>query len=145
MCDREKIHLRLHRALERLYDHDLQLIHLEVHERTTAARLAIYLQEEFPLWNVDCEYNRDGVNAKRIQEERIFPDVIVHRRDTQENLLAIEMKGHWSNRDRDDDYHKLTYLTGPEYGYSVGAHIELEEDAYRVVWFEDGEALGEVQ
>jgi hypothetical protein len=31
-----------------------------VHERSTAHRLAVHLDHQFPGWNVDCEYDRDG-------------------------------------------------------------------------------------
>lgn len=145
MCSQAEIAQKLHRALDRIYHADHVLLELEVHERTIASRLAMYLQDEFTEWNVDCEYNRDARDPKRILGRRVYPDVVVHRRNTTENLLAIEMKGCWSNEDREPDYQKLSRLTGPDFGYELGAHVELEANTFRMRWFEDGRAAGAVR
>ncbi len=44
--------------LQRLVEHDRDLLLLDANERTITGRLGVYLQELFPEWNVDCEYNR---------------------------------------------------------------------------------------
>lgn len=61
-------------------------------------------RNEFPDFDVDCEYNRDGVAPKKIghlglypddddtEAETVFPDIIVHRRGTEQNYLVIEAK-----------------------------------------------------
>ena len=83
---------------------DIDLLRLDVNERAITHRLAMYLQEEFSEWDVDCEYNRDHDQVKRIRfpeggcrpddtnAKTVFPDVIVHRRNTDQNLLVIEVK-----------------------------------------------------
>lgn len=120
---------------------DHELIEIEVHERTIAARLAMYLQDEFPTWNADCEYNRDRRRPKEILERLVYPDIIIHRRNTGANLLAIEMKGCWNGTDRDPDYRKLLHLTGPDFGYTLGAHVELEYQNYGLTWYSDGQQI----
>lgn len=68
---------------------------------------------------MDCEYNRDGVDPKRIRHlplepqdedtdaQTAFPDLIVHRRLTSENVLVLEVKKSTSARSRVTDFAKL--------------------------------------
>ena len=111
--DQQQIDCRLNTALARLECHDLDLFTYDANERSICARLAFYLQQEFPDYHVDCEYNRhhnDPRHIKRLHDENlfklagrvprldetesltVFPDIIVHRRETDENLLVIETK-----------------------------------------------------
>jgi len=138
MCDRSHIAKQLRRAISQVYDLDRTLIDIKVHERTIAARLAMYLVDLFPEWDVDCEYNRDRRKPKMILDRCAYPDVIIHRRNTGTNLLAVEMKGYWSEDDREHDYRKLAFLTGPDFEYELGVHIELGPDAFGLRWFADG-------
>lgn len=141
MCDYRTIRARLERTLERLYDHDVALFDRRVHERTIAARLAMYLQGEFPHWHVDCEYNRDDYRTKCDQDVPIFPDVIVHRRGG-DNLLALEMKAFWSRVGRAGDIRRLCEWTLPPRHYSLGAYVKLGKDSHEVLWYADGEEVG---
>lgn len=76
-------------AVQTLLDHDAYLLLADVNERTVTHRLAVYVEQAFPGWDVDCEYNRDGHDPKEIafgsgddaeHGSRAFPDVIVHKR-----------------------------------------------------------------
>ncbi len=101
---KETVESRLQRALGRLIDHDGYLLEKDVNERSISHRLAIYIEQEFAGWNVDCEYNRDQHDPKKLgirsgvvsnddlTASTVFPDIIVHKRGTNENLLVIEMK-----------------------------------------------------
>jgi hypothetical protein len=74
----------------------------KVNERSLTHKYAEYLQEEFPEWNVDCEYNRDGHDTKKIisyirkidneNARTVYPDIIIHHRGTKNNLVVIEAK-----------------------------------------------------
>ncbi|HGF5711697.1 TPA: hypothetical protein ACF25K_004907, partial [Klebsiella pneumoniae] len=89
-------------ALSELLFNDHDLLSIDANERSITFRFAMYLQLSFPGWNVDCEYNRDGVEPKRlrhlelypdsedVEAKTVFPDVIVHRRGTQQNHLVLE-------------------------------------------------------
>lgn len=126
--DQNQIHNRLNIALERLVHHDGDLIINNANERSICARLAFYLQQEFPDFHVDCEYNRhhnDPQHIKRLRDHdllelvrkkrktddidsvSVFPDIIVHRRGTNDNLLVIEAKKTTSDVDEAFDLAKL--------------------------------------
>ncbi|MCL4678252.1 MAG: hypothetical protein KJ017_06625 [Alphaproteobacteria bacterium] len=92
-------------ALEKLLVADFDLLEHDANERSISHRLAVYLESYFPGWNVDCEYNRDGHEPKRLSlqvdasvnlddshAKTVYPDIIVHKRGTDQNLLVIEIK-----------------------------------------------------
>ena len=80
------------RAIKVLFDSDGALLLNNVHERTVTARFACHLKQELPEWDVDCEYNREGHEVKRVDGSVVCPDIIVHHRNTTDNLLVIEVK-----------------------------------------------------
>jgi len=107
---KELIEKALNEAIDTLVRADFELLQQNVHERSICHRLAIYLEPYFPGWNIDCEYNRNLNVSKRLkrlmeklnippeikiddtQPPTVFPDIIIHRRNTNKNLLVIEMK-----------------------------------------------------
>ncbi len=108
------------KAIGRLLADDADLLRNDVNERSITHRLAIYVQELFPEWNVDCEYNRDHDQIKKLLNYRgrsakaddtssisVFPDVIVHKRMTNQNLLVIEVKKSTNNDPDEFDLRKL--------------------------------------
>lgn len=56
------------RAYKTLLAQDAHLLIVDANERSLTHRLAMYLQAEFPDYHVDCEYNRNGMNAKKLVE-----------------------------------------------------------------------------
>ena len=94
-------------------------------------RLGLYLQGKFSDWHVDCEYNRDGHDPKKVVlddsrfvgESSVYPDIIIHRRGPKgPNLLVIGVKtnpdGHGNEVKR--DLAKLTaYKREMAYTYAV--------------------------
>lgn len=121
------------KAVQSLLDHDAYLLRADVNERTVTHRLAIYVEHVFPGWDVDCEYNRDGHDSKRIpygsgddaeHGSRVFPDVIVHGRGTARNLVVFEVKKS-NNPDPDDtDLDKLRGYCR-HLGYQHGVFLRL--------------------
>jgi hypothetical protein len=55
------------RAIQTFLERDDYLLRFDVNERSITSLIARYLAPELADYNVDCEYNRDGVNPKRIQ------------------------------------------------------------------------------
>ena len=89
---------------------DRYLLEVDANEPCITHRLGMYLQEAFCTWHVDCEYNKDkdGRDFKRIphrdgNRKRVFPDIIVHRRGCENNLLVIEVKL-TTSKSRDDSW-----------------------------------------
>lgn len=104
-----------------------------MNERAITHRLAICVEREFAGWDVVCEYNRDGHDPKEIafgsgddaeHGRRVFPDVIDHRRGTDDNYVVFGLKK--SNNPESDkrDFEKLRgYCRQP--GYAHGVFIRL--------------------
>ncbi len=83
----------------------ITLLEVKANERSMTHKLAECLQKEFgDDWDVDCEYNRKSFDPKRLNltpvsifsddenATTVYPDIIVHNRLTQDNLLVIEAK-----------------------------------------------------
>ncbi len=110
-------------ALGMLLKNDAFLLEHDVNERSISHKLAEYLQQLFPDYNVDCEYNwqvddpcykelsftseeekqfytkTDEEKIKDKNAHTVYPDVIIHQRGhNRDNLLIIEMKK-TSNKD----------------------------------------------
>jgi len=147
MCDLAQVSAKLKRSVSKLYSHDAQLIAGKAHEQAVTACLKRYLHDEFPESDVDCEYNRDDRDPDDIKRDRdraaMRPDIVVHQRRTQTNLLAIEVKPYWSPVDRDEDFARLEHLTGNRFNYSLGAHVELGRDGPTFTWFSEGRPVGD--
>ena len=140
-------------SLQKLRRMDKDLLDININERTVTHKLAEYLQEQFPEFNVDCEYNRYRNYIKRIRNEQdrsnaisnlsdielakliwenkdadtIYPDIIVHNRGTQDNnILIIEVKK-TSNRDTGDfDKEKIKELMNRPYNYKFGLFLRIK-------------------
>ena len=124
--DEGAIRERVQGALDLLLKHDRFLLEHDVNERSITHKLAQYLQENFPGWDVDCEYNRIGnqrIDPKRLQFDvnqtstdddqgkTVYPDIIVHHRRIQDNLLVIEIKKSTNPETGDHDEQKLRAFT----------------------------------
>lgn len=124
------------RALDQLFSRDGILLELDANERSIAYRLAMYLQAELPTLNVDCEYNRDGIDPKKIQHlylvpndedteaKTVFPDIIAHVRNSENNYLVVELKKTTNTVSRDTDIAKLRGYKNA-LGYEFALFIEL--------------------
>ncbi|WP_156915952.1 hypothetical protein [Desulfatirhabdium butyrativorans] len=98
-------------AIQTLLERDGLLLTTDANERTISAQLACYLKQALPEWDVDVEYNRQGLDPKKIgiggSTELVYPDIIVHRRRSDANLLVVEMKKGDSPAPDDEDLKKL--------------------------------------
>ena len=147
------IKTRVIAAICALYRHDRELLEINTNERSITHKLAEYLQREFPSWHVDCEYNRLGRDTKKLavnvgkpsphdtEAKTVFPDIIVHRRKTDNNLLIMEVKKA-GNQDKTWDIEKLKLFTQvPEYQYQYGLFLELEQNGHsKLELYRNGES-----
>lgn len=59
-----KMENKLITAIKVLFMRDRFLLENDIHERSIAHRLGMYLQPLFSEWDVDCEYNKKEINPK---------------------------------------------------------------------------------
>jgi hypothetical protein len=159
----EELEKRVNEALAKLRENDDFLLKNEVNERTITHKLAEYLQQEFPDWNVDCEYNRYrdipkwlkvpkkkiNWNWNDVEGKTVFPDIIIHHRNltgAENNLLVIETKKSTSTVGKQFDERKLEGFTSSQYNYQFGLYIlfyvneEFKNDP-DLEWYKDGRKL----
>ncbi len=143
----------LSEALASLIEQDAVLLERGAAERAICHRLAVYLEarvnqvrRDCERWHVDCEYNLFGSNVAQTegieslrkwmavegigdetnagQAHPVYPDLIVHRRDTTTNLLVIEMKvlrPSTKRREIEFDFRKLIVFQEPDGGFEYKA------------------------
>jgi hypothetical protein len=133
---RELVELALKDALDQLLLSDGAILAMDVNERSISHRLASYLEPYFPGWNVDCEYNRNHDEPKRLNIRRrsiqsddtqattVFPDIIIHRRGTDDNFVVIEMKKTTSQETDDYDLEKLNAFK-VQLGYQFAIFVKV--------------------
>ena len=133
-------------CLQKLRRLDKYLLDINVNERTITHKLAQYLEEYIPEFDVDCEYNRfehddtdgivkrldlpkDNINWDDTDAKIIFPDIIVHKRGTQgKNILVIEVKKTSSSIPEIFDRNKLIAFTKDPYNYELGLFLKIDID-----------------
>jgi len=64
----DNIKSKISSALEELFENDAVLLVNDVAERAITSALARYIQNYFPEWDVDCEYNRNISDVKRLKK-----------------------------------------------------------------------------
>jgi len=107
----------LEAIINRLLEEEEDLFINDLAEQAISHRLAVLLENEFPDWHVDCEYNRDQDTVKKlmyaispheqIEERNVVPDIIIHKRMTTNNLLVMEIKKSTNQEPDDRDIAKL--------------------------------------
>ena len=135
--NREDIEQRIERACCGLYEQDKRLIDQESNEAGIVAdALAPRLRNEFPEWDVNTTYNREGSgdDSKRDVDGNIMvPDIIIHRPGlVGPNIAVIEIKGFWNNENRAKDEDKLRRI-GLKFNYEHLYRIELQRDGYELI------------
>lgn len=135
MCNEVKT--ALDQAIEQLIEADYEILRMDINERSISHKLALYLESFFRDWDVDCEYNRNHDDPKRLNIRRrsiqsddtqattVFPDIIVHRRGTDDNYVVIEMKKTSSQESDDYDLEKLRAFK-EQLGYRFAIFIKVK-------------------
>lgn len=154
--DFEFIEKMLNNALKKLREVDIQLLEINVNERTISHKLAEYLQQNISDLSVDCEYNRhqglikklnfphNDISIEDIDAKTIFPDIVIHKRNTDnDNLLVIEIKKSSNNQNYDFDISKIKALTNDPYNYKFGLFLEINVSggSDSLKWFKEGDLM----
>ncbi|SHH41618.1 hypothetical protein [Sporanaerobacter acetigenes] len=151
MIPKDNVESKIKEALNMLIERDKELLEIDINERTLCHRLAIYIEQLFDGYDVDCEYNRSGLgdpkkltfesiekiykngekvrmNVKDTIAKTVYPDIIVHKRKKEENLLVIEVKKSTNKMDRNIDVKKLEkYKQELKYEYAIFLLINVGE------------------
>lgn len=133
----EMVRAKIEAALDELFKNDSVLLRVDANERSITHQLAIYLKEQFQTYDVDCEYNREGIHPKRLQSFKksvmtddingstVFPDIIIHNRNEPNNHVVIEAKK--ANLNDSDDRIKLeAYKNELHYDYAFLINFPTE-------------------
>jgi len=116
------------RSLAELFMRDAHLLTVNASEQAIAAKIAQYLQPKFEGCHVDVEYNRNGDASKKVawreNLDDVYPDIIVHQRMTDRNVLAIELKKTTNPEKKIKDIQKLRAYRR-ELGYNHALFLRL--------------------
>lgn len=167
MDDRQILE-RVRNAIASFLANDADCLARGLNEVNLSANLAFHLKNEFKEYNVDAEYNGDidkpndrkalMIAKSRMSELKrdtsqddsynLRPDIIVHKRGTNENnLVVIEVKKDIHPKlEKEYDLIKLEHLTinylGNHYNYRLGIALELGTDknvgSFKETIFKDG-------
>lgn len=147
----EELNEKMISAINKLYVNDIDLFSYQtsdplICERTLSFRLGYYLQDIFRDYNVDCEYNRYFDCVKNIDEDNVYPDIIIHKRkiDT-DNLAWIEIKKESNVSNAESDKNRLKKVTSVDrYHYKYGVFIALFKDKSKtyIEYYLSGENKG---
>jgi hypothetical protein len=125
-------------AIDMFFARDSKLLDIDASEWAVAHRIALYLEKSLKGWNIDCEYNRVGVDGNTKHDTQGTyrrPDIIVHHRgmvEKEHNLLVIEVK----IQNTPEDYNKLMDFTSPpspnrpfqyQYGLALSFRPHIEK------------------
>jgi hypothetical protein len=134
----QSLYTKICRACNDLQNERPSLLDRRLNERTVTATIAFFLQMYFgDSYFVDCEYSkmRDGSGIdipKKLRnwpKERVYPDIIVHKRtpDDRNNLAIIEAK--WGQSERrliNEEEKVMAYMTEPTLKYHFGFILVLD-------------------
>lgn len=144
---RQDVYNILQSSIAELYKRDAILLKedYDVHERTVCHRLAIYIERNLNVnYHVDMEYNRmrtkygeedigEAIGKTLNWEDSgegssfVYPDIIIHKRDTDQNIVDIEVKMSWKNKLKKFDYQKIN-LYIKQLNYQHGVYVELAKN-----------------
>lgn len=149
LMKQSEIKNKVEKSIKKFLKEDNLLLKIDSSELSVAHKLAEHLQMEFIKWNVDCEYNRENhdflkKNPKRLEEyiakckkdkkpeingALVYPDIIIHHRLTNENLLVIELKKTSNDDDGTCDKKKLNkFIEKLKYEYGLFIKFNTTDD-----------------
>jgi hypothetical protein len=145
--DKDEVLERIEAAGKELCEAHGYLLTNDVNERSITHQLAVCLKSQFVEWDVDCEYNRDGMDPKKIYEildqgtadifdttaKTAYPDVIIYERGTKKNLVVIEAKKNIGSDENgaEKDLKKLRAYR-KDLGYEHAVYVNLVTNELRV-------------
>ncbi len=90
-CCPYQYHALIEAALRRFIKEDKHLSELDVNERSQTHKLAEYIQNLIPEYNVDCEYNKNLRMDKKLNFEKIVDAIKVFVNNPQQSPTDSEL------------------------------------------------------
>lgn len=114
------------------------LLKVNIYEPTISHRIAVYLGNLFRGMNVDCEYNRNLLTAKKnISDHKIRTDIIIHKRLSANNCIIFEInKSGKDSQKSAADIKKLENAVAGNLGYDLGVFIGVLKRRVDICWIE---------
>lgn len=128
-------------AINDLLVNDPYLLEKNLNERSITHKLAEHLKKDLHGWDVDCEYNRNAEQVKKIKHLRrtdvsnfddqgrtVYPDIIIHKRGTDTNWIVLEVKKSNNSSPDSEDIEKIEgYIEELGYCYGVFLRLRVED------------------
>lgn len=116
------------------------LYRVDIFEPTLSHRIALHLESEFfnDGYVVDCEYNRNINDDKNDDlNQKIRPDIIIHRRGSNENNLVIfeVKKAGKDSKKGQEDIRKLRRISN--LNYMTRVFVGVLKNKTQIVYVED--------
>jgi len=131
---------KIREALKLFIAKDKQaLLRVDIYEPTINHRIAVYLEELFPEFDIDCEYNKTLLGKKKdMNGKEIRPDIIIHTRMTNEaNSVIAEIKKSGKNSKlAKADIEKLKRCMNGTLNYDLGVFIGILKRNIDICWIE---------
>lgn len=131
---------KIREALKLFIAKDKQaLLHVDIYEPTISHRIAVYLEDLFPGFDIDCEYNKTLLGKKKdMNGKKIRPDIIIHTRMTNEaNSVIVEVKKSGRNSKLSKpDIEKLKRCMNGTLNYDLGVFIGILKQKIDICWIE---------
>ncbi|HOI96900.1 MAG TPA: hypothetical protein PLA19_00140 [Candidatus Pacearchaeota archaeon] len=114
------------------------LLKVNIYEAAISHRIAVYLGNLFRELNVDCEYSRNLLTAKKNGAgDKIRPDIIIHKRLSPNNCIIFEIKkGGKDSLAARLDIKKLQDAVAGNLGYDLGVFIGVLKRRIDICWIE---------
>ena len=115
------------------------LLKVDIYEPTICHRIAVYLEDLFRDFNIDCEYNKTLLGKKKDSNgKKIRPDIIIHKRGTNEdNSVILEIKKSGKNSQlAKADIEKLKRCMTDTLNYNLGVFIGILKRNVDICWIE---------
>jgi len=126
-------------AIKKFISNDkTQILKSNSYEPTISHRIAVYLENAYgEEYKVDCEYNKKGLKDKRDSKgNKIRPDIIIHKRGKQKNLVVLEIKKAGKDSKKAKEEIKRLKDDLKNLDYQLGVFIGVLKKRIDVCWIE---------
>jgi len=118
------------------------LLKVDIYEPAISHRIAVYLGNLFPGYNVDCQYSRNLLKNKTAGQSKYRPDIIIHKRLAESDRVVFEVKKSGKNSMAAAlDIQKLETAVAGNLGYNLGVFIGVLKRRADICWVEKSNGL----